>query len=113
MHTHGNRINKRGRHRTLTFFKYTASPKWHNLYAANLHYMTMGIWTKETPLSPGSVEAMIDNMESVGKLAVKLQEVWCTGYLLIDYTHKTFWGDDIHPLVEQGLRSIGFTRKTD
>lgn len=74
--------------------------------------MTMtGIWTKDTPPPTDSVNDMIRSMEAVTKLAVALHSVWCTGYLLIDYTEKTFWGDNLHPLVERGLINIGFARK--
>lgn len=73
--------------------------------------MTMGIWTKDIPLSPSSVNEMIDNMEAVKKLAISLHQVWCNNYLLIDYTEKTFWGDDIHPLISQGLTNLGFAYK--
>lgn len=73
--------------------------------------MTMGIWTKDIPLSPDSINEMIDNMEAVKKLAMSLRHVWCNNYLLIDYTEKTFWGDDIHPMISQGLTNLGFTYK--
>lgn len=73
--------------------------------------MTTGIWTKDTPLSAHAINDMIDSMDAVKNLAIALHQVWCDGYLLIDFTEKTFWGDDIHPLVEQGLVNLGFSRK--
>lgn len=75
--------------------------------------MTTGIWQKAgaIPASPCTVTQMMDNLEQVKKLMAVLHAVWLEGDLLIDFSEKTFWGDDLHPLVEQGLANIGFVRK--
>lgn len=75
--------------------------------------MTTGIWSKDTTTlkSPCSINELIDNMEAVKKLAIALHSVWLEGDLLIDYTDKTFWGDNLNPLLVNGLENLGFIRR--
>lgn len=72
-----------------------------------------GIWARKNKndISKSSMFEVTRNMEAVCQLAITLGEVWLEGDLLIDYTDKSFWGDDVNPKVEQGLIKLGFERR--
>lgn len=72
-----------------------------------------GEWNKKdkTNVSASSSNELIKNMESVYKLAIILHSVWHEGDLHVNYSTKYFSGDNIHPLVQQGLINLGFNKK--
>lgn len=69
-----------------------------------------GIWHKSgpTPVTPCTVNELIDNLEAIKKLMTALHAVWCDGELVIDFSQKTFRGKDLHPLVQRGIENLGF-----
>lgn len=70
-----------------------------------------GVWPQKKESSAAFMLQVTKDMEAVHQLAVTLSENWLDGDLIIDYVHKHFWGDDLHPQVEQGLLNLGFKRK--